>query len=133
MDLSLLARLPGELRQQIWDLALIPKEGVKIDISGTGRKTQLPLAITQVCRQIRQECRSEDEFWRRNDFVIFVGDLVADLNNPSTGSLAALRPYWHPVRPRLETAMSALRKSSHQRTSISHCTSARGTCAKSTY
>jgi len=71
-----LLQLPGELRQQIWDLVLFPGEGVKIDISGEVPKTMNNvLAITQVCRQTHAECGHLQSFWEENDFVIFTHHL----------------------------------------------------------
>jgi len=85
MDRSLLRKLPPELRLDIRDLVLFPGEGVRVDITGDTPHVQ-ELAITQVCSKIRSECRSIQDFWTRNDFVILVSPKMQRVSWLPTGN-----------------------------------------------
>lgn len=104
MDSSPLAKLPGELRQQIWDQALFPDEGVCIDLSGETSQMHRGLAITQVCRQIRAECRDSHTFFTKNNFRILTRritedmDVVCDLRGEGPLEPSTIREYTQPKR-----------------------------------
>ena len=52
----LLDKMPGELRNKIWSLALDYPEGVVVDCVAEKLVTKNPTAIMSICKQIRQEC-----------------------------------------------------------------------------
>lgn len=60
-----LLELPGELRNEIWSLALSYPEDVAIDCYTQKLLTPRPLALTLTCKQIRAECG--DLIFRQND------------------------------------------------------------------
>ena len=85
MDNSPLRKLPPEVRNIIYDLALRSKTG-DCHITSTrhrplvlvrGQDNRLPLALTQACRAIRQETR--DTFFAVNNFVVKVNPGKATL------------------------------------------------------
>ncbi|KAK3720908.1 hypothetical protein LTR37_003571 [Vermiconidia calcicola] len=61
-----LLELPGELRNEVFALALYYPEGITINLESETEKkrTSHPLALTMRCKQIRQEC----------------GDIFSDMN-----------------------------------------------------
>lgn len=73
MDASKLAKLPPELREQIYELVLCHHQFHLIHLSsGTPQLSQIsgthPLALAQTCTQIRNE--SLPIFFRGNHFVL---------------------------------------------------------------
>lgn len=70
MDCSPLDRLPAEVRNEIWILA-VTKQGRRWLGWSTGTHREHEPPITQVCREIRSE--THDMYYANNDFVVVVG------------------------------------------------------------
>lgn len=80
MDNSPLARLPKELRDELYAYALYFEEGITLNVAGqkpwlrSPKPSEHPLALTQVCKRAREECHSI--FYSANIFRLkpFPGD-----------------------------------------------------------
>ena len=68
-----LLKLPGELRNEIYSLALYLPDGFAIDYQLDKRNHANVLALTMTCKQVRKEC--EDLFFELNE-IQFEGNLL---------------------------------------------------------
>jgi len=62
--------LPGELRQQIWDLATSPEQGLYMKLFDGAIKTS-----RQTCHQIRSECVLPEHFWSASEVHVITRQL----------------------------------------------------------
>ncbi|KAK4631153.1 hypothetical protein CLAFUW4_02963 [Fulvia fulva] len=74
-------RIPAELRNQIWELALVKPNGVDFSCDGhqaklTSSQHDHPMAIVQTCRQARNE--GMGLFYSRNTFTIKTSAFVTE-------------------------------------------------------
>ncbi|KAK5117733.1 hypothetical protein LTR85_008708 [Meristemomyces frigidus] len=97
MDRSAIGRLPAELRNRIYELALFIPGGIRLDLGdeypsmARELQEQQLLALTQTCRQLRAESRQI--FYAGNVFVVDCD--VEYLSDPSSAGMYSL--WWREV------------------------------------
>lgn len=99
MDASPLNKLPAELRNNIYELALHNPGGIDIDVMFankiiTAQASQQLLALTETCKQIRQE--SLPLFYATNTFSFATSDLDIATNPLRVGHcFASVKKWFH--------------------------------------
>ena len=122
MDQSPLARLPPEIRNQIYELALHQPKGCMIEARRSTSKPGLqfklaywstisdPTALTRTCKHIRREC--VQMFYVINTFHVFIKDgcLTSDIGSQffegmGEANSAALREFVLNIPPQAENTL----------------------------